>query len=355
MRKLGTLVIFFQCFCFLSCHIDPGSKKYSQSQQIVSKSVTFRYNPAIDILFVIDNSGSMDKFQADLARNARLFTNQFLSTAFIDYHIAVTTSSYGPPKDIWNRESPVNFKAPYTTDGDLARCDNLAEETGYPYMNYVDRNTPQGVPCLREMMRVGNDSETDEFFFNIIILSLSGIMGMKNSTFYRPEAHLAVFILTDSFDQSTVSYREVYDFLLHIKKGDEKKLHYAAAIVTREMAEYGCVPDGGPNTEFIELAKLFGNRGYIFSLCQFDYGKDLALFANHLVDSVLTVSLDSLPNVDSIEVRYKYEGGEHLIPKGPNGWTYDAANNVLHFSRKTRLDDKKGGKFIFKYEPFYNE
>ncbi len=354
MKKLGTLIIFFQCFCFLSCHMDSGSKKYPHSKQVISKSVTSNYNPSIDVLFVIDNSGSMGSFQINLARNAELFIDRFLSTEFIDYHIAVTTSSYGPLKSLWTKESPDDIlPPPYATDGDLAICKNLAEKTGYPYKNYVDKNTPQGSQCLKEMMKVGVKSQTDEFFFNIIILSLSGLMSMKNSDFYRPEAHLAVFIVTDSFDQSNTPYKEAYEFLLHLKKGDEKKLHYAAAIITREMREYGCVADGGPNTDFVRMAKLFGSRGYIFSLCQFDYGKELAHFADHLVDSALTIPLDSLPNMDSIEVYYKNEIGKQLIPKGSNGWTYDGENNVVRLSRNIQLDGKKEGEFIFKYEPFY--
>ena len=356
MKLNRDIILLFYCLCFLGCQVDSGSKKHPHPQKkIINKStaVTSSYNPSVDILFIIDNSGTMANFQDFLTKNSDLFISQFLDTKFIDYHIAVTTSSYGPPVYLNNGFAPPSgSETGYVTDGNLTRCNNLSEKTGYPYTNYVDKNTPKGDQCLREMMKVGTHSQTDEHFFNIIILSLSELISGENTHFYRPDAHLAVFIITDSYDQSSVTYRRAYEFLLDLKEGDKRKIHYAAGIATLEMPEHGCSPEEKAPADFIKMAKLFEDRGRIFNLCQFDYGKDLALFASHLVNSTLAIPLDFIPDLDTIEVRYVHEEGEQSIPRSPNGWTYDIKNNLVRLSGNLQLPDREG-KFNLKYEPLY--
>ena len=355
---MRTVIVFFYCFCFMGCQVDPGSKKETHLEKLVS-TLTNVYNPAVDILFIIDDSGSMESVQELLAKNAELFIDRFLNTEFIDYHISVTSSSAllhsrsrtsGHP-DAYN--SPTQISSPRVYGGDLMRCKNLAEERKYPYFNYVDRDTPEGDRCLSEMMRVGLRSPGPEEFFTIPMLALSGKMLIgKNFNFYRPEAHLAVFVITDSYDQSGLVPQEAYKFLLDLKKGDEKKIHYAAGIVTSQVFQYDCKNEEEPPTNFIEMVELFKDRGYQFNLCQFNYGKDIAHFANHLVDSVLSIPLDRLPNVDSMEVRYNYKGGSQLVPNGPGGWTYDTESNIVHLSKNIQLE-KTEGKFSVNYEPFF--
>ena len=85
--------LFFSLFfCFTACQVDPGSKKYPRPVKVI-KTIERVYSPAIDILFIIDDSNSMEGEQQLLAGNAEKFINRFLGVKFIDYHIAVTTSS----------------------------------------------------------------------------------------------------------------------------------------------------------------------------------------------------------------------------------------------------------------------
>ncbi len=346
-------VVFFFCFS-PGCRENSGFKKQLRLEsEIVRKSVV-NYTPAVDILFIIDNSDSMRPIQELLARNASLFINEFLDVELIDYHIAVTASlpelRCSRREDLHDDVDLVSESKAY--EGRLMRCTDMATKYKYPYPNYVDRNTPMGGGCLSEMMKVGIGSLCREEFFNIPALALSGKRLEENSAFYRPEAHLAIFVITDSFDQSDVPPYQSYRFLLDLKKGDETKLHYAAGIVTFPMLRYDCKLEDEPPTNFIEMTDLFNERGYYFNFCQFDYGKDLARFANHLVDSVLSIPLDDLPNVETMEVRYSYKGKSQLIHKGPDGWSYDMDKNSIHLSRNIRLE-KTGGNFLVDYEPFY--
>ena len=348
MAKIGIIVIFL---FFMGCQPDSNRKKYPLvEKQIIKKTLTDSYNPSVDILFIIDNSGSMGSFQELLSKNARLFIDKFLDTEFIDYHIAVTTSTWGFD-DVGPGEYHTN---PYSgpRDGELVVCKNLAGKTGYDYSNYVDRNTPRGPECLKEMMRVGIKSQTHERFLNIPALTLSNQDVIKSS-FYRSHAHLAVIVITDSYDQSNTSVMEAYQFLLNLKEGDKRKIHYAAGLVTFGVPQYKCAAEEYPPTSLIEMVNSFGSRGYRFNLCQFDYGKEVAYFADHLVDSALTIPLNRLPDMDTIEVRYSYSGNSQLVPKGFQGWSYSIDDNAIHLSRDIQLKKVVGGKFDVKYEPLY--
>ncbi len=346
MNGLKFLVLLFLCFFgFVTCHVDPGLKKHPRPMKVI-KSVVHTYNPSLDILFIIDDSISMEVEQDLLTKNAELFVNQFLNVRFVDYHIGVTTSSISSTKRKSSSVAP---------DGRLHRCDELAKKYSHKYSNYVSKKTYRAGECLSEMMKVGKGGNTAERFFSIPALVFSGsVFKKENRSFYRPHAHLAVFVMTDSYDQSNVSSEESYSFLLNLKKGDENKIHYAVGYVMSQR--YGCHEDESGQDkyvlEFERMVGLFGRRGYSFDLCQASYGKDLAHFASHLVQSVLTIPLDSLPNIASIEVRYEYEKGVQKIFNGSGGWTYDIDENAIHLSRNIDLE-QTGGQFYINYEPIY--
>lgn len=51
------------------------------------------FNRALDILFVVDDSGSMAEHQDNLSKNVKLFTQGIVNNQILDYHIGVTSSS----------------------------------------------------------------------------------------------------------------------------------------------------------------------------------------------------------------------------------------------------------------------
>ncbi len=366
MRKPEVLpLLCVLSFLFMGCLIDSGLKKHSLSKkQTVNQFVVSHYNPSVDILFIIDNSKSMGKVQTLLAKNAELFIDQFLDTEFVDYHIAVTSSSTReeytggnnrrPPHASEKVVIPAPPPEPKISMGSLARCSELAGKQGYNYSNYVDRKTPRVDECLMEMMKVGTDGYMKEDFLNIPMLTLvKSALTQYRSSFYRPEAHLAIFVITDTHDQSEFSIEKSYRFLLDLKKGDRNKIHFAVGIITFQVFQYSCTKDRDIiPSKLMEIVELFGPRGFQFELCQFDYGKSLAHFANHLVDSVLTIPLDFLPDVSTMEVYYNHKEDSQRIPNGTKGWAYNAESNTIHLSRDIHLE-KAEGRFGIKYKPFY--
>src|SRR5262249_40734277 len=58
-------------------------------------------NNKVDLLWVVDNSGSMDPLQANMTANFNSFINNFVSKNF-DFHLAVTTSDAYLAGSFWN-------------------------------------------------------------------------------------------------------------------------------------------------------------------------------------------------------------------------------------------------------------
>ena len=353
--------IFLYCLCFMGCQADPGPKKYPLPEKQILNTVVDVYDPSIDILFIIDNSLSMASIQKLMAKNLELFISEFLDVEFIDYHIAVTSSSatpqtknYRPYHHPGTGAGRIKEEPPTKIYGGiLSRCDDLAKKQKHRYLKFVDRNTPGAYECLKEMMKVGTNGNTKEHFLDIQEMVLPGARSLPGRpAFYRPEAHLAIFVITDGSDHSQLSFEDSYEFLLDLKQGDETKIHYAIGTVIFEMSQYLCDGEKKGPSKIREIVKLFGSRGYQFNLCQFNYGKSLAEFASRLVDLVLTVPLNHLPDVSTIEVRYESGENSRLIPRGSMGWAYDVEDNAIHLSRDIELEEFHG-KFNVRYEPLY--
>jgi len=327
--------LFCLSFLFLlSCSVssDPARKKqpYSAPKKTDKKLNDVSFNPAVDILFIIDDSGSMSSYQKKLLANADLFIERFFKTKFIDYHVGVTTSTL--TQSSWG--------------GSLAPGGKLMNIGDY---TYVDRNVIDGEGILAQMMNVGKSGGATEHFFSIHVESFSDdLMQTVNANFYREDAKLAIIVITDTEDQSSYSVQDAYDFLLDLKDGDEKKLHYVAALV--ETNKYPCVNEGTPPRKLLAMVDMHKDRGYKFDLCQPDYGVDLAKVASDLVRSVSTIRLDELPDVRTIKVTY----GDFVIPNDPEvGWVYNAQSNSIYLSPKIDIRDPEPQELKITFDAIY--
>ena len=350
--------ICFFCFCFLGCQVEPGVRKISRpdkNKQIVSPPVNGIYNPTVDILFVIDNSSSMQLYQNLLADNISLFVGRFFGANVVDYHIGVTTSSSLASNSIHP------FYA-FGNNGNFLGGISGADGIGY---SYVNRDISDGDLLLANIIKnVGIKGNAIERFLNIPELTFLEDSG----GFLRSEAHLAIFVITDTDDQSDVFPQEAYQYLLDLKEGDHKKLHYAAALVIEQRDGCKIDPMIGPHQrapsdfKLMRMVKLFGGNGHVFDLCNSDYGKELADIAQSIVYSVLTIELDDLPDINSMRVCYrqgslregKFCETGHEIANGSDGWIYDVGRNAIHLSADIVLESQLNGKFDIQYIPIYS-
>lgn len=137
----------------------------------------------LDVLFVIDNSGSMGPVQNKVVQSIPRFVNEFKENGY-DFRMAVTTTD-----------------AYYGDQFSGAGC-SLCHESQSAFRGsprFVDQNTPQLIEKFVANINVGISGSGDERAFSSFKAALQSPM---NASFHRPEAYLAVIIISDEEDFS---------------------------------------------------------------------------------------------------------------------------------------------------------
>lgn len=292
------------------------------------------FNPTIDILFVIDDSGSMGTHQQNLAANIDLFLDGFKRSRIIDYHIgAISTAE------------------------EVSGSNGGAGEGGgrlNGQTRFIDKNTPNGLSVLRDNMLMGINGSGYERMFSPTVLALTepNLSGW-NAGFYRKNAHLAIVMITDAEDQSNMDDgliprgpghqlnmdpQRFYDFLVRLKEQDKSKVLTYGAIIPEGTPTDQCFFDD-MNMLHTRITQFFQlSRGTALNLCEQNWGEKLAEIGKDLATKVgKRVILDRRPRLNSIQVFY----GTQVIPSDSLvGWSYDPTDNSITFGSKLVLDEQ---------------
>ncbi len=155
----------------------------------------------VDILWVIDNSGSMETSQTNLTNNFSSFISNFQAKGF-DFHMAVTGS------DAWKSRV-----MPETADGisnssilRRARPGRISFSTANPFsyatdsgFSILDMNTPNLSNVFVTNATQGTTGTGDERAFESIRAFLDA---PENANFRRRDAFLSIIIVSDEDDFS---------------------------------------------------------------------------------------------------------------------------------------------------------
>lgn len=141
----------------------------------------------IDILWVVDNSGSMETSQAMVTANVASFIGKFKQTNF-DFRIAVTTTEA-------YRALPK-----FTGDNSWSRFRDGTAATGYSGVKIIDPNTPNIEAVFDKNIKQGITGSADERGFESLEAAL--LNPTNRNEFPRPGSYLAVIFLTDEEDFS---------------------------------------------------------------------------------------------------------------------------------------------------------
>jgi hypothetical protein len=175
-----------------------GSKSFNvaNEEDFFQQSSTVKSVP-VDILWVVDNSGSMETSQQNVANNVASFIDKFTQKNF-DYQIAVTTTdaykglaTHGnDPTIALFRDGERDY---YPTDGI-----NDATSSGY---HVITPSTPNLKDVFKTNVLQGIYGGGDERSFQSMEAALLNTSN-RNRPFPRPGAFLVVIILTDEEDFS---------------------------------------------------------------------------------------------------------------------------------------------------------
>jgi hypothetical protein len=151
---------------------------------------------AIDVLFVIDNSGSMGQEQTNLIANFPAFIS-VLDASGLDYRVAVTTTG----RDYtYTMSSPIGGGIPMSQDGG----DNGAMlKTAAMTKRWIDKADADVSGTFSTLANVGTGGPSDEMPLSAMRDAFEERMADgTNAGFHRPDALLAIVFLTDEEDCS---------------------------------------------------------------------------------------------------------------------------------------------------------
>lgn len=283
----------------------------------------------VDILFVIDDSGSMDDKQTSLSQNFAAFMSH--AQANLDYHIAVTSTT------VCNEVKCNNISPSLAPDGRFAPKD--PEDVPSPATRVISSSSPDPEQLFAQNVQVGIGGSGTEQALAAMEKALSpSRLGSHNAGFLRPDAYLAVILVTDTRDQSPGSVSRYYNSLLSVV-GPRRINEFSVSgiIPTPAGPSRGCVYDEESksinSTRLIDLINMTG--GIYDNICTPDWANTLEQLSRRLFGMQSHFPLTSFPDVTagSQPMTVKVNGVEvpQSVTPGDGGWTWDSTANSIRF------------------------
>lgn len=229
--------------------------------------------PAIDVLFVVDNSGSMEQEQANLAANFPQFMNYFLGSG-IDYHIGVISTDLVTGSQAGKLQSAMGYR-------------------------YIDEFTDNPTDVFAAMATVGSNGNWEERGRDAVFTALDLRRDApENQGFYRGGAGLEVVFVSDEDDVSELmSETEFLQWFEGLKWSPERT--NAHAIVTPRNVNQ--CPEGlTPGIDYLELADA--TEGQKFNICEDDWAPMLDSLGLATSGLRMEYFLSRLPVLSTLEV-----------------------------------------------------
>ncbi|MGZ6124999.1 MAG: choice-of-anchor D domain-containing protein, partial [Myxococcales bacterium] len=297
--------------------------------------------PKVDLLMVIDNSGSMLEEQRALAQNLDRLWNR-IALANADFHIAITTTGMFP----------------YTSG--FAQCPGGASggEAGrfFPVDNSRPRILTPQTPDVKSVLFANTNvgiCHYDERFLDPVLAALTDplISATKapgtpfpndgNAGFLRDDARLALLAVSDADDANDqVSPAPVSDYvrrLAQVKKGALDLISFAGIVPLSSCPTTA----EGVGTRYKEIARQLG--GHLEDICDLsNFGRLLESSLGDLLLPLTSFPLSAHPRDPSAMV-VTVDGAT------VTSWTYEAASNRLAFP--VSAVPPPGSHITARYEP----
>jgi len=276
----------------------------------------------VDVLFVVDNSGSMAEEQQGLAQNFATFL-AWAQARGIDYHIGVTTTGIEESPPSWEpcggganggeagRLFPVDGQSPrIITPSTPHAAAVFAFNAQVGICHWNEQGLEAAYRALSPPLSVSaDDPETPQ--------PLDGNLG-----FLRADAKLAVVFVSDEDDSSgnTVPFYE--SFFKGLKGNDPSLLSLSAIVGPVDLLT--CPTASNSGTRYLTLAQDTG--GAVDSICTADWAASLEKLGRNAFGPQRSFPLSQVP-LDPAALSVQVNG----VPVA-GGWTYDAALQSVVFS-----------------------
>ncbi|HVO31005.1 MAG TPA: hypothetical protein VMV18_09725, partial [bacterium] len=308
--------------------------------------------PPVDVLWVVDDSGSMADEQQKLATNFESFIHYFVDL-HLDFHMGITTT---------------DTLQTATTEGNTTyQPGPQGAFVGNPAL--LTSATQNLTGDFQANVNVGINGWRVERGLEAARMALSpAMLNGANAGFLRPNAVLAIILVSDEDDQSVAdnsiqppsgsaagdadnyAWRQAHledvqdfiNFFLSVKNNNPAMVNVSAITGVDpttllpppgDDTVTGCDTSNQANGDtadsgarYYEVAKAL--HGVVGSICAPSFGPVLDQIGGAVTGFATAYPLGYTPVEGTITV--KVDG--QVVPEGPNGWTYNATTNQIEFA-----------------------
>lgn len=260
---------------------------YGAEDATYEESFEQDYHELLDVVWVVDNSGSMSDDLRTVSANFSSFIQVFADLD-TDWQIAVVTTDMDDPNDSGRIQGPL-----ITPDMD----DPIGE-----FVAQVDQ---------------GSSGSGSEQGFSAVQAALTDpLLTGYNAGILRDDAALAVVVISDEDDSSFTSASSFSSWLSGLKS-DEAYTTFSAICEDFLISCY----------KYGEAADTTG--GIVGDIASTDYITVLEDIS--MTSAGLTVSFDLAYEPSDLSRTEVISGGVEIDQDSTNGWTYDATDNAIVF------------------------
>ncbi len=259
----------------------------------------------IDVLWVLDNSGSMDESLGRLNDQLDLFIGAFLALG-LDFHIGVVTT-------------------------DMDNSSQAGKLQGTP--TYIDGSTSDPVTKFQARASVGSGGSGDEKGLDAAKTAMTDpLLSGANSGFLRNDSTISVIVLSDENDSSSMNATSFTRWFEGLRTDPDQTTFNAFV----GDSGFGCTGGDIWKGDFIEavggdvyIDVAADTDGFFASICSEDFAAPVTNMARSSAGMKSTFELTETPSdISRMEV---YVDGAATDSDGIDGYTYDAGDNSITF------------------------
>lgn len=262
-----------------------------------------KYNNQVDIVLIVDNSSSMQKYQENLVVQMPRFIER-LNGLKMDYRIAVITSSLQPAND----------------GGDFI---------GDPaYVTHQDKDI---VSHLQDRILFSkNGSALSAPLKNFLNIFESETLKERAPDFLRPEALFVLITLSDDNDRSTITPEEFIKRVDVIKPkfrdGGRSWFYNYVGVLSKDSPCENLHGILTPGVDHVYLSQT--TKGVMDEICANTLERAVNNIRSRIVERVTDYKLEQKPKVETIKV---YLEDKLIDQSDENGWSYIQEGNLVRF------------------------
>lgn len=304
----------------------------------VTKSVTQVNKKKVDILWVIDNSGSMSEEQTFLKNSFSYFINQLVNLD-LSFQMAVTSTDVCEdvlPPLLEDRACPIISR----------RYHHRGSFVGSSGSQVLHNDTFDLINIFKTYTSLGTSGSGFEHGLKASQLAIQKVISGENDALLRDDAFLSIIVISDEEDdgiglsqkdafngrnfweEGLTRFRFTDDDLINYLKTVKGAGKFSVSAIAATADEQGkpCVSAHANTKEigqqYISVANKTG--GILESICDTNWDNLLTRLGADIGSQITQISLDSIPVPNTIIVKVEGQLWQ--------GWSYISGTNTIKFA-----------------------